>query len=309
MRSNAWLPLRPRSFFAVSLVTASSALSASRWTLRAGSFAFRQSYRWPPARSCLPVAQAFLPVPTRQHSELANSQRKMRHRSFVSSVGAQHVEDPPWHARARTRQQQHHPTLQNRPKHCFGRWQPTKTASSQSLESRRTGLRLSPPFFPPRLTHRSPPHAGCATLWLLTVGSSDPNSQDNLFIPRGIYSHSIVGHVNGPRRHWQNRPAPSPNEARLTRIQATPTSQHTRPRPAARESKKTPTKGPPKMIARATRRISQVNSHHSTRDKTATSRAVCSTPQPSPADKPSPQPAKLIHGSAIKTSAKAPRIS
>jgi hypothetical protein len=63
------------------------------------------------------------------------------------------------------------------------------------------------------------------------------------------------------------------------------------------------------MIARATRRISQVNSHHRTRDRTASSRAVCCTSQPSQAENPSRQRVKLIHGSAIKTSGKRPRIS
>jgi hypothetical protein len=155
----------------------------------------------------------------------------------------------------------------------------------------------------------------CPTVWLLREGSaskSDPKSshRDNLFRPHSVYSYSIVGRVNGPRRHWQNRPAPSPNEARLAKIQATPASQHTRPRPAARESKKKPpTKGPPEMIARATRRISQVNSHHSARERTATSRAICSTSQPSSAGNPARRGLKLIHGSAIKTSGKRPRIS
>jgi len=63
------------------------------------------------------------------------------------------------------------------------------------------------------------------------------------------------------------------------------------------------------MTPRATRQIRQVNSHHSTRDSTATSRAVCSTSLPSPAGNPSRQRVKLIHGSAIKTSGKRPRIS
>jgi hypothetical protein len=63
------------------------------------------------------------------------------------------------------------------------------------------------------------------------------------------------------------------------------------------------------MISRATKRISQVNSHPRTRRSTATSRAVCSTAQPSPAESPSLQPAKLIHGSAIKTSGNRLRIS
>jgi hypothetical protein len=152
----------------------------------------------------------------------------------------------------------------------------------------------------------------CPTLWLLTVGSSDPkpSPRNNLFPPRSVHLCSIAGRVKtAPRRHWQNRPAPSPNEARLAKIQATPTSQHTRPRPAARESKKNTHKRPPKMIARATRRISQGNSHHSTRGTTATSRAVCSTSLPSPAGNPSRQRVKLIHGSAIKISSKRPRIS
>jgi|HubBroStandDraft_4_1064222.scaffolds.fasta_scaffold73453_2 hypothetical protein len=153
----------------------------------------------------------------------------------------------------------------------------------------------------------------CPTLWLLTVGSSDPkpSPRNNLFPPRSVHLCSIAGRVKtAPRRHWQNRPAPSPNEARLAKIQASPASQPTRPRPAARESKKNhPQKGPPKMIPRATRRISQANSHHSTRERTATSRAVSSTSLPSPAGNPSRQRVKLIHGSAIKTSGKRPRIS
>ena len=152
----------------------------------------------------------------------------------------------------------------------------------------------------------------CPTLWLLRVGSSDPRPKprDNLFRPRTVQPCSIAGRVKtAPRRHWQNRPAPSPNEARLAKIQATPTSQHTRPRPAARESKKTPTKGPAKMTARATRPISQANSHHRTRRSTAASRAVCPTARPSSAENPARQRVKLIHGSAIKSSGKRPRIS
>ena len=55
------------------------------------------------------------------------------------------------------------------------------------------------------------------------------------------------------------------------------------------------------MTPRATGPISQVNSHHSTRSRTATSSAACSTAQPSPAENPARQRVKLIHGSAIKT--------
>jgi len=155
----------------------------------------------------------------------------------------------------------------------------------------------------------------CPAVWLLTAGSaskSDPKSypRNNLFHPRSVHLCSIAGRVKTAQGGIGkiDRPLRQTNPG-LAKIQASPASQHTRPRPAARESKKTLTKGPPKMIARTTRQISQANSHHSTRDRTATSRAVCSTSQPSPAENPSRQLVKLIHGSAIKISGKRPRIS
>ncbi len=152
----------------------------------------------------------------------------------------------------------------------------------------------------------------CPTLGLLKVGSSDPRPKprNNLFRPRTVQPCNTAGRAKtAPRRHWQNRPAPSPNEGRLAKIQATPTS-NTRARvlrPA--NPKKHPQKDNPKMTPRATTPISQANSHHRTRSRTAASRAACSTAQPSPIENPSRQRAKLIHGSAIKTSGKRPRIS
>jgi len=152
----------------------------------------------------------------------------------------------------------------------------------------------------------------CPTVWLLRVGSSDPNLNPETTSFLRVASTYVVlraalkrpqggiGKIDRPLRQTKpgqrkSKPLPPPNiRARVLR-------------PA--NPKKTLTKGPPKMIARATRRISQGNSHHSTRGTTATSRAVCSTSLPSPAGNPSRQPVKLIHGSAIKTSGKRPRIS
>ena len=64
-----------------------------------------------------------------------------------------------------------------------------------------------------------------------TRTTSSPRAPSNLVVSQAALRRPQGG-------IGKNRPAPSPNEARLTKTQATPTSQPARPRPAARESPK-----------------------------------------------------------------------
>ena len=148
----------------------------------------------------------------------------------------------------------------------------------------------------------------CPTLWLLTVRSSDPNETTSSLRVASTYV-VLRAALKRPKEALAKSTGPF---AKRSPASENPGLSHLptyAPASCGPRIQKKPQKDNLKMTPRATRQISQVTSHHSTRDRAATSRAACFTAQLSSAENPSRQRVKLIHGSAIKTSSKRPRIS
>jgi hypothetical protein len=96
--------------------------------------------------------------------------------------------------------------------------------------------------------------------WDLRILNPNPETTSSARIASTLIVLSVV--QTAPRRHCQNRPAPSPNEARLTKIEDLPprTTCARVLRPANPRKNDNPQKGQPNLDARTTRQISQRDS-------------------------------------------------